>query len=280
MIQTQLLRLDPPYQIISAGGLIGIQVATLIVTEEKQDGSGEYTIVTHSHPVVNYGAKQEVAKRLGNDDEMMPDDRHDFYECMQPEGAVWNKVEIKDVWVLGLAGYKNRLIFMEEFITLVPWISDANSHHHIWNELSVTKMYDLLNRFRRVGLDFYRIRWIDFVLDEGEKQMFIELDTNNASTPLVHVVLVQHPSMASIFVNVDYWFYLFERGAISIDSCVANIVNATSLLFKEFIEGPVDKEFTYLGAESSCELNDLMEKLVQRVNISLDLTNGFQSIKN
>lgn len=28
MIQTQLLRLDPPYQIISAGGKVGIQVAT------------------------------------------------------------------------------------------------------------------------------------------------------------------------------------------------------------------------------------------------------------
>ena len=29
MIQTQLLRLDPPYQIISAGGQVGIQLATV-----------------------------------------------------------------------------------------------------------------------------------------------------------------------------------------------------------------------------------------------------------
>lgn len=35
MIQTQLLRLEPPYQIIAAGGNVGIQVATLIVTEDK-----------------------------------------------------------------------------------------------------------------------------------------------------------------------------------------------------------------------------------------------------
>ena len=36
MIQTQLLKLDPPYQIISANGYVGIQVATLIVAEEKE----------------------------------------------------------------------------------------------------------------------------------------------------------------------------------------------------------------------------------------------------
>ena len=54
MIQTQLLRLDPPYQIISAGGQVGIQLATLIVTEEKTADEGQYVIDTHSHPVVSY----------------------------------------------------------------------------------------------------------------------------------------------------------------------------------------------------------------------------------
>ena len=57
MIQTQLLKCDKPYQIISAAGKVGIQVATLIVTEDKVDVDGNYLIDTHSHPVVNYADK-------------------------------------------------------------------------------------------------------------------------------------------------------------------------------------------------------------------------------
>ena len=64
MIQTQLLRLDPPYQIISAGGRVGIQVATLIVTEDKTTEDGGYAVDTHSHPVVNYGLKQGLDEAL------------------------------------------------------------------------------------------------------------------------------------------------------------------------------------------------------------------------
>ncbi len=57
MIQTQLLPLRPPYQIIAACGYVGLQVATLIVTEETRDETGSYGITTHSHPVVNYACK-------------------------------------------------------------------------------------------------------------------------------------------------------------------------------------------------------------------------------
>lgn len=63
MIQTQLLRLDPPYQIISAKGYVGIQVATLIMSEEKDLSHGSFGHVSsyiehHCYPVVNYGLKQ------------------------------------------------------------------------------------------------------------------------------------------------------------------------------------------------------------------------------
>ena len=40
MIQTHLLKAEPPYQIISAAGQVGIQVATLIVTEDKSTEEG------------------------------------------------------------------------------------------------------------------------------------------------------------------------------------------------------------------------------------------------
>ena len=64
MIQTQLLKLDPPYQIVACKGEIGIQIATLIVTEETRGENGEYGITTHSHPVVSNVNKADTHSRL------------------------------------------------------------------------------------------------------------------------------------------------------------------------------------------------------------------------
>ena len=68
MIQTQLLRLDPPYQIITAKGRVGIQVATLIVVEEKELTRRNITprtyIEYHSYPVVSYGLKQGLDEQM------------------------------------------------------------------------------------------------------------------------------------------------------------------------------------------------------------------------
>ena len=64
MIQTHLLKLDPPYQIIACRGNVGMQIATLVVTEETRDEQGGYGITTHSHPVVTYVDKPLVKKRL------------------------------------------------------------------------------------------------------------------------------------------------------------------------------------------------------------------------
>lgn len=81
MIQTQLLRLEPPYQVIYAGGQLAIHVATLIVTKEK-DGS-DYAIETHSHPVVSYWAK---TPNISQDDLV----NNGEYS----EGIVWNQIEL------------------------------------------------------------------------------------------------------------------------------------------------------------------------------------------
>jgi len=116
MIHTELLKSEPPYQIIYACGQVGIQVATLIVTEETPKEDGSYGITTHSHPVVNYGDKDirhenptdESGRSLLN---------------LRPEGAVWTDVEIKDIRVLGLLGVK-QTIDDETFVSLFqtsPW---------------------------------------------------------------------------------------------------------------------------------------------------------------
>ena len=92
MIQTHLLKLDPPYQIIACRGEVGMQIATLVVTEETRDENGKYGITTHSHPVVSYVDKPLVKKRL----EALPyADEYADDPTVIPcgEGVVWDKVE-------------------------------------------------------------------------------------------------------------------------------------------------------------------------------------------
>ena len=92
MIQTHLLKLDPPYQIITCRGEVGMQIATLVVTEETRDEDGNYGITTHSHPVVTYVDKPLIRKRL----EAQPD-ANEFEDdptiLPRGEGVVWDKVE-------------------------------------------------------------------------------------------------------------------------------------------------------------------------------------------
>lgn len=92
MIQTQLLQLQPPYQVIYCGGEVGLHVATLIVVDELRDEAGRYMgIRTYSHPVVSYTNKLRGAGRPV----------HPLLET--GEGVVWNRAELKDVSPLCLA---------------------------------------------------------------------------------------------------------------------------------------------------------------------------------
>ena len=147
MIQTQLLRLDPPYQIISAGGRVGIQVATLIVTEDKTTKDGSYASDTHSHPVVSYGLKQGLDEALKYTSD--PDEYSKVTSRFQPEGAVWNKVEVGDVRILGLAGREEK-VGLRKFVSLVPVerIDDAPT----WNYRSIASMRSFGYELQKVGL--------------------------------------------------------------------------------------------------------------------------------
>ena len=147
MIQTQLLRLDPPYQIISAGGRVGIQVATLIVTEDKTTEDGGYAVDTHSHPVVNYGLKQGLDEALKYSSN--PDDYSIVTSRFQPEGAVWNKVEVGDVYILGLAG-RNDKVGLRKFVSLVP--IERIDGAPTWNLRSIASMRSFGYELQKVGL--------------------------------------------------------------------------------------------------------------------------------
>ena len=56
MIQTHLMKLDQPYPVLNMKGVLARHVATLIEIHTVVDPkTGEETIKTISHPVVDYG---------------------------------------------------------------------------------------------------------------------------------------------------------------------------------------------------------------------------------
>lgn len=185
MIQTQLLRLDPPYQIISAGGRVGIQVATLIVTEDKMTEDGSYAIDTHSHPVVNYGLKQgldEALKYTSN-----PDDYSIVTSRFQPEGAVWNKVEVGDVRILGLAGREEK-IGLRKFVSLVP--VERIDGAPTWNYRSLTSMRFFGYELQKVGLSLHYNDETELLSRDKRGNLVFHLEyVEQTDIPIVCVVL-------------------------------------------------------------------------------------------
>ena len=73
-METQILKLEAPFDYIYCNGEVGKHIATYIVGESRIDEDGKYTLETHSHPIVQYkdGAK----------------------------GVVWNRAELTDCVVL------------------------------------------------------------------------------------------------------------------------------------------------------------------------------------
>ena len=93
-METQILKLNEPYEYIYCNGSIGLHIATMIVYETKTDEKGDYELETHSHPVVKY--------------------------YNRPGGTVWNRAELTDCTVL--CREDNKRITMEQFYNFV---SDA-----------------------------------------------------------------------------------------------------------------------------------------------------------
>ena len=112
MIQTHLLKLDPPYQIITCRGEVGMQIATLVVTEETRDEDGNYGITTHSHPVVTYVDKQ--LKKQPDSDSFENDPA--LIAC--GEGVVWYKVEVNGTSLVCMSDQTERKLTSYGFCRL------------------------------------------------------------------------------------------------------------------------------------------------------------------
>lgn len=241
MIQTQLLRLDPPYQIISAGGRVGIQVATLIVTEDKTTEDGGYAIDTHSHPVVSYGLKQGVPDELKYNTDPNPDTYTKIMLRLQPEGAVWNKVEIGDVKVLGLAGAQNSPIDLHQFISIAP--VEHISGLPVWNTGTAYKMMYTLNYdLHKVGLKLLQSE--TEVPRDKDGNIYIKLELLGGVIPFVCVVIkdaAPNPIYEWDF-PINFFVRLFDKSGctndngkfIGTDTCGTTILNAATMLRSMF----------------------------------------------
>jgi len=73
-METQILKLEAPFDYIYCNGEVGKHIATYIVGESRIDEKGKYVLETHSHPIVQY---------------------HN-----SPKGVVWNRAELTDCEVL------------------------------------------------------------------------------------------------------------------------------------------------------------------------------------
>ena len=101
-METQILKLNEPYEYIYCNGSIGLHIATMIVYEAKVNNDGEYVFETHSHPVVKYRNR--------------------------PSGTVWNRAELTDCHVL--CREDNKRITLEQFYYFVSEIGDMCLTEH------------------------------------------------------------------------------------------------------------------------------------------------------
>ena len=74
MMESQIMKLDAPFDYIYCNGEVGKHIGTYIVGESRVDKDGKYVLETHSHPIVQY--------------------------MNSPRGVVWNRAELTDCVVL------------------------------------------------------------------------------------------------------------------------------------------------------------------------------------
>lgn len=233
MIQTELLKLDPPYQIISARGYVGIQVGTLIVTREvdpAQNRLGRIAnyIEFHSYPVVSYGLKQGLDEELKYNYNPLDDfAEFDIRRRMQPEGAVWSGVEVKDVRVLGLAGARNRPVGLYYFVCLIPTVQGYDPSLTVWDKESVSRIYELYNGLGDVGIKTSKLSMLS---SEKSFPISLEIEPAPKSNTFFVRVLVKEAAVEQPFMpeeqSIEFRCRIEPSNSDSVSECALNIAEA------------------------------------------------------
>ena len=277
MIQTQLLKCEKPYQIISAAGMVGIQVATLIVTEDKVDEDGNYLIDTHSHPVVNYGNKEGLMEELKYRDGSL-DNEYKYYQRLQPEGAVWNRVEVRDVRVLGLVGAKNIPVDLEKFIDLVPSLG-SDPTEHLWNKKTGSKIYSLLYDLERAGLTF-NLSNVGIWSDEYfNKEIHLQPELDDDFNPVVKVWYRSGISYEDTGYHANPVFFSYSLSEDAKED--AGEIWRILIIMEHTFKLSNNIRFVYEGPDSAAEIDlkwvERVKGLTEELNKQIDekLKGGF-----
>lgn len=98
-METQILKLEAPFDYIYCNGEVGRHIATYIVGESRIGEDGKYTLETHSHPIVQY--------------------------ANSPKGVVWNRAELTDCEVL--CNDDDKRIDPETFAGMCFYLPDRTS---------------------------------------------------------------------------------------------------------------------------------------------------------
>lgn len=149
-MQSHFVKLEPPYQIIHYGGVVGIQIGTLIVVGKEYPGPDDrIDIYTRSHPVVSYVDKNMFKHRMGN---RRADPTRAAY-WGGGEGNVWSKVDVNDVDVLGLwDNDQNEDSYPFGWDDFVVLVADGFSHiDAMQNKYREYGIYNLRNYLEKVG---------------------------------------------------------------------------------------------------------------------------------
>ena len=256
MIQSHLLPSQAPYQIIYAGGEVGIQVATLIVVEDRTDANGKYAIETHSHPVVNYGLKKNISSIAEKDRE-----KAEFLMMWQllPEGAVWDKVEVSDIKVLGLAGVTED-ISLEEFLNLMPK-RGGDTLPDTWDIKSMSAMHDIHGKLSHVGIMPRK-----YEVKEGEEvSIGVSYDGDEYEAPVVFISMGEMDMVS---------FPLYSDKHIGVNECaiaLSYFINSISLyFFPPLTKFKLEINHSYsLSEADKPQIEKDLEKLAEMVNKSL-----------
>lgn len=150
-MESHFVKLEPPYQIIHYGGVVGIQIGTLIVVGSNYPGDySSIEIRTRSHPVVSYVDKHQLKAKLGKE-------RGNYFKATHfggGEGNVWSKVEVSDVDVIGIWDVdQDKETYPFEWNQFTSLVYYGFSYMEARNgTCRKNGIFDLHNYLRRVGL--------------------------------------------------------------------------------------------------------------------------------
>lgn len=135
-MDTQILKLERPYDVIYCNGLMGLHIATMIVSEAEGVADSEhYSLSTHSHPVVKY---------LG-----------------EPGGVVWNKAELRDCQVV--CNEEDKRVSMDMLYEYVKGEDRRLEEHDVPPMMrSVYSLVSVLDRFHKLGIE---VEWPMLAMD-------------------------------------------------------------------------------------------------------------------